>query len=104
MRAQNPDLRRKPCIDSPLRVFGRTDAAPEAEAPLTRRVTIFSIVFVTTTALTTYTLTQSDRLSDFRDALLDERLSVWQKVKSLASVWRAKGDWHPPSESFESRL
>lgn len=52
----------------------------EAEAPLSRRVTIFTIVFVITTALTIYTMAKS------------KRLSVWQKVKSLASVWRAKGD------------
>ena len=64
----------------------------EADAPLTRRITIFSIVFVITTALTIYTMVKSKRLSDFLDALSDERLSVWQKAKSLASVWRAKGD------------
>ncbi len=64
----------------------------EAEAPLSRRITIFSVVFVTTTALTIYTMAKSKRLSDFLDALSDERLSVWQKAKSLAAVWRAKGD------------
>ena len=64
----------------------------EADAPLTRRITIFSIVFVTTTALTIYTMSKSKRLSDFLDALSDERLSAWQKAKALTSVWRAKGD------------
>ena len=64
----------------------------EAEAPLGRRITIFAVVFVTTAALTIYTMTKSKRLSDFLDALSDERLSVWQKVKSLAAVWRTTGD------------
>ncbi len=64
----------------------------EAEAPLSRRITIFSIVFVTMAALTIYTMAKSKRLSDFLDALSDERLSVWQKVKSFAAVWRAKAD------------
>ena len=47
---------------------------------------------MTTASLTVYTMAKSKRLSDFLDALSDERLSVWQKAKSLASVWRAKGD------------
>ncbi len=64
----------------------------EADAPISRRISIFTIVFVITAALTIYTMSKSKRLSDFLDALSDERLSVWQKVKSLGSVWRAKGD------------
>ena len=64
----------------------------EAEAPISRRIAIFAVVFVTTASLTVYTMAKSKRLSDFLDALSDERLSVWQKAKSLASVWRAKGD------------
>jgi hypothetical protein len=60
----------------------------EAEAPLSRRLTIFAIVFSTTAALTIYTMVKSKRLSDFLDALSDERLSPWQKLKSLISVWR----------------
>ena len=62
----------------------------EADSPLSRRIAIFSIVFVTMAALTSYTMIKSKRLSDFLDALSDERLSVWQKVKSFASVWSAK--------------
>ena len=60
----------------------------EAEAPLGRRLAIFALVFGVTKALTFYTMAKSKRLSDFLDALSDERLSVWMKVKSLASVWR----------------
>ena len=64
----------------------------EAEAPLGRRIAIFSIVFIATTVLTIYTMSKSKRLSDFLDALSDERLTSWQKIKSLASVWRASHD------------
>ncbi len=64
----------------------------EAEAPMGRRLAIFAIVFVLTTALTIYTIAKSKRLSDFLDLLSDERLTVWQKCKSLAAVWRPGSD------------
>lgn len=64
----------------------------EAEAPMTRRLAIFGIVFLLTTGLTVYTMMKSKRLSDFLDALSDERLSFWQKCKSLALVWRRQVD------------
>ena len=60
----------------------------EAEAPMGRRLAIFVAVFGVTTVLTFYTMAKSKGLSDFLDALSDERLSVWMKVKSLGSVWR----------------
>jgi hypothetical protein len=40
-----------------------------------------------TTILTIYTMMKSKRLSDFLDAITDERLSVWQKCKAFAAVW-----------------
>ena len=55
---------------------------------MSRRLAIFAVVFIVTTVLTCYTMARSKGLSDFLDALSDERLSVWMKVKSLASVWR----------------
>jgi hypothetical protein len=64
----------------------------EAEAPLGRRLVIFGLVFVVTIALTVYTMAKSKRLSDFLDALSDERLSFWQKVGSLGAVWRRPTD------------
>ena len=64
----------------------------EAEAPLSRKLPIFAIVFLLATALTIYTMAQSKRLSDFLDVLSDERASAWQKVKALALVWRRAGD------------
>ena len=64
----------------------------EAESPLGKKLLIFGTVFVLMTALTVYTMVKSKRLSDFLDALSDERLSVWQKFKSLALVWKAQHD------------
>ena len=63
----------------------------EADAPAGRKLLIFGVVFLSTCALTFYTMAKSKRLSDFLDALSDERLSVWMKLKALAGVWR-RGD------------
>ena len=64
----------------------------EAEAPMSRRLGLFALIFVLTTGLTVYTMAKSKRLSDFLDVLSDERASVWQKVKALALVWQRTGD------------
>ncbi len=64
----------------------------EAEAPLGRRLAIFALVFMLTTALTVYTMVKSKRLSDFLDVLSDERTSAWQKVRALVGVWTRKDD------------
>ncbi|HEY4066332.1 MAG TPA: hypothetical protein VGM74_05495 [Burkholderiaceae bacterium] len=60
----------------------------EADAAWDRKLWIFAITFVLTTVLTFYTMGKSKGLSDFLDALSDQRLSMWQKLKVLASVWR----------------
>jgi len=65
----------------------------EADAPLSHKLLVFGVVFVATLALTVYTMAKSKRLSDFLDALSDERLTAWQKLRSLALVWR-----NPPDE------
>ncbi len=64
----------------------------EADAPWGRKLAIFMVVFVATTVLTFYTMGKSKGLSDFLDALSDERLSVWQKLGALAGVWRRVRD------------
>ncbi len=64
----------------------------EADAPWSRKLLIFGTVFVLILTLTVYTMVKSKRLSDFLDALSDERLTVWQKFKSLALVWRSHDD------------
>jgi hypothetical protein len=61
----------------------------EAEAPLSRRILFLAVVFALTTLLTVYTVAKSKRLSDFLDALSDERLTVGKKLKALIAVWRA---------------
>ena len=62
-----------------------------ADEPLPLRVLGFSIVFVMATAVTLYTIVKSRRLSDFLDALSDERLSMLAKVKAFMAVWRRRG-------------
>ncbi|WP_287986505.1 hypothetical protein [Piscinibacter sp.] len=64
----------------------------EADASIATKLWYFVVVFVPTTVLTFYTMVKSKRLSDFLDALSDERLSTWAKVKSLLAVWRRGTD------------
>ena len=64
----------------------------EADAPLAQRLLLFGVVFVATAALTVYTMAKSKRLSDFLDALSDDRLGVWNKVKAFLAVWRRERD------------
>lgn len=63
----------------------------EADAPIARRIGTFAGVLVLTIVLTFYTITKSKGLSDFLDALSDERLSSWKKVKMFLRVWRPGG-------------
>lgn len=63
----------------------------EAESPVERKLVILGVVMVSTTFITIYTMVKSKRLSDFLDALSDERLSAWQKVLSFVAVWRRPG-------------
>lgn len=64
----------------------------EADAPLARKLWIFVVTFVITTVLTFYTMGKSKGLSDFLDALSNEKLSVWAKTRALAAVWRRSKD------------
>lgn len=64
----------------------------EADAPLWRKAMWFGIVFALTTWLTLYTLVKSQRLSDFIDALSNDRLSLRSKLGALARVWRPGSD------------
>jgi Mg2+ and Co2+ transporter CorA len=61
----------------------------EAEAPLWKRLLFFTGVTAVTTTLTVYTMVKSKKLSDFLDALSDERLSAWEKCRAFAEVWRS---------------
>ena len=64
----------------------------EAEAPLWRKALWFGVVFSATTWLTLYTIVKSRRLSDFLDALSNDRLGLRSKLAALARVWRPGSD------------
>ena len=59
-----------------------------AEAPMLERIAYFLIVLIPVTVLTFYTIVKSKRLSDFLEALSDERLPANVKFKTLADVWK----------------
>jgi hypothetical protein len=61
-----------------------------AEEPLWARIAVFVAVLVPVAALTFYTIVKSKRLSDFLEALSDERLSASAKLASLIDVWRVR--------------
>ena len=63
-----------------------------AEWSTLRQIPVFLLVFGLMTWLTFYTMVKSKRLSDFLDALSDEQLSVWTKLKALARVWQRERD------------
>ena len=58
-----------------------------AEQPADWRILAFLIVFLATTALVSYAVMKSRKLSEFLDALADEDLSYWAKIKALFRVW-----------------
>ncbi|WIT12769.1 hypothetical protein PFX98_03905 [Paucibacter sediminis] len=64
----------------------------EADAPLLERLGWFMLTLGVTIALTVYTMVKSKRLSDFLDALSDERLSLRHKLLAFAAVWRRGSD------------
>ena len=59
-----------------------------AEVSLAEKIAWFVAVLVPVTALTFYTIVKSKRLSDFLEALSDERMPGRAKVASLADVWK----------------
>jgi hypothetical protein len=69
----------------------------EADASLTRKLLYFVLVFVPTAALTLYAVLKSKRLSDFLDALSDERMPGSAKLATLVDVWRSRRPGSPPA-------
>jgi hypothetical protein len=55
---------------------------------LLEKIVYFIIVLIPTTVLTFYTIVKSKRLSDFLEALSDERMPAAGKFKSLLDVWK----------------
>ncbi|WP_345541133.1 hypothetical protein [Variovorax defluvii] len=64
----------------------------EADSPLWKKLAWFGVVGAFTTWLTFYTLIKSKRLSDFIDALSDERQSFKSRLGVLARVWKPGAD------------
>jgi CorA-like Mg2+ transporter protein len=54
------------------------------------KVVVFLLVLIPTVWLTFYTIVKSKRLSDWLEALSDERLPASAKFQSLVDVWRDK--------------
>jgi hypothetical protein len=63
----------------------------EADQPLATKVAYFALVFLPTLALTLYTVVKSKRLSEFLEALSDERLQRRDKLNILLNVWKRRG-------------
>jgi hypothetical protein len=62
----------------------------EADSPLLHRAVFFVVVLAAATMLTLYTIAKSRRMSDFLDALSDERLSRRAKFDAFVDVWRSR--------------
>jgi hypothetical protein len=62
----------------------------EADAPWSRRLALFFAVLAGATVLTLYTVMNSRRMSDFLDALSDDRRSGRAKFAALLDVWRRR--------------
>ena len=62
----------------------------ESENPLAVKLLYFALVLIPTTWLTLYTVVKSKRLSDFLEALSDERLSARNKLRAFIDVWSAR--------------
>ena len=61
-----------------------------AQDPLPDRLLFFALVFLPSALLTGFAIVKSKRLSDFLEALSDERLSQRDKLATLVAVWRKK--------------
>ena len=59
-----------------------------ADAPLMTKAGFFLLVLIPVVALTFYTIVKSKRLSDFLEALSDERLPARAKLRTLLDVWK----------------
>jgi hypothetical protein len=64
----------------------------EGGATLGAKVAYFGVVFAITVALTVYTVMKSRRLSEFLDALSDERMTLQSRWKSFREVFARRAD------------
>jgi hypothetical protein len=61
-----------------------------ADSPLPTKIAYFLLVFIPALAFILYAVAKSKRLSDFLDAMSDERLGSRHKLGVLLNVWRRK--------------
>ena len=61
-----------------------------ADEPLFWKIAYFMLGTVATTALTAWVVARSRRLSDFLEALSDEKMSARDKLGALVAVWRKR--------------
>ena len=61
-----------------------------ADNPLPVKIAYFLLVFIPVLAFILYAIAKSKRLSDFLDAMSDERLGSRQKLGVLLDVWKHK--------------
>jgi Mg2+ and Co2+ transporter CorA len=61
-----------------------------ADSPLSTKIAYFLLVFIPVLAFILYAIAKSKRLSDFLDAMSDERLGRRQKLGVLLDVWKQK--------------
>jgi len=66
-----------------------------AQAPFADRLALFTLVAVPSALLTGFAIAKSKPLSDFLEALSDERLTARAKLTALAAVWRRT---RPPAD------
>ena len=58
------------------------------DSPLLTKLLYFMVIFIPTAWLTLYTIVKSKRLSDFLEALADERLTLRAKFSTFMDIWR----------------
>ena len=68
------------------------------DASWAAKAAYFAVVLVPTGALTAWTIARSRRLSDFLEALSDERLPTRAKLAALVEVWRRRRPPSPPAK------
>ena len=61
-----------------------------ADKPLPTKIAYFLLVFIPALAFILYAVAKSKALSDFLDAMSDERLGSRQKLGVLLSVWKRR--------------
>jgi hypothetical protein len=64
-----------------MNLFSHSEQAPEI------KLALFLTVFLPTVTLTLYTVSKSRRLSEFLDALSDEKVRWATKLRSFLAIW-----------------